>query len=165
LPRLIGSSPQRRESRLMPASALVGLMLSLIGMCIGSREECSAREAAQALLSLNLSISFALDSAELLPDARTKLDGLARALKDRRLDGFTFTVEGFTDASGSAAHNDVLSGQRANAVADFLVSLGIERSRISARGMGETHPVAADPFDPVNRRVEMRIARTGNPSL
>jgi OOP family OmpA-OmpF porin len=42
-------------------------------------------------------------------------------------------------------------------VTAFLLSNGIEPSRINAIGMGETHPRNANPYDPVNRRVEMRI--------
>jgi outer membrane protein OmpA-like peptidoglycan-associated protein len=127
------------------------------GVCIGTKEHCSAHEIVEAPVSLNLSISFELDSADLSPDAQTELAGFVQALKDNRPGAFAFVIEGFTDALGSAAHNKVLSGRRAQAVADFLISLGIERSHIRAEGMGETRPIAADPFDPANRRVEMRV--------
>ena len=68
--------------------------------------------------------------------------------------------KGYTDASGSAAHNEALSAAASTAVADFLVSLGIERSRLRAKGMGESSPVGVDPLDPANRRVEIRIERS-----
>jgi outer membrane protein OmpA-like peptidoglycan-associated protein len=42
-------------------------------------------------------------------------------------------------------------------VTKFLVSSGIDSARISAVGLGESHPRSADPYDPVNRRVEMRL--------
>jgi outer membrane protein OmpA-like peptidoglycan-associated protein len=127
------------------------------GVCIGTKEACSARETLQALVSLGLSVNFELDSADLSPDAQAKLAGFARALQDYHPGHAAFVIQGFADASGPAAHNDALSARRARAVADFLASLGIERSRIRAEGMRETRPVAIDPFDPANRRVEIRI--------
>ena len=141
----------------MFSSASVGLILTFAlinaaqlgasrGVCIGTKEDCSAGEVVEALLSLDLSINFELDSADLSPDARTRLAGLAQALKDYRLDDLAVVIQGYTDASGSAAHNDVLSGRRAQAVADTLVSLGIERSRLRAEGMGESSPVGVDPW-------------------
>ena len=102
-------------------------------------------------------INFSLDSAALQPEARAKLDEFAKALKDSRLKADTFIVEGHTDASGSAIYNEGLSERRAQSVTAFRLAKGIESSRIKPIGMGETHPRVADPYDPVNRRVEMRI--------
>jgi OmpA-OmpF porin, OOP family len=130
------------------------------GVCIGTKEACSLRESEEALASLGLSVSFELDSADLSLDAQARLAGFARALQDHPPGDAAFVVQGFADASGPAAHNDVLSERRARAVADFLASLGIQRSRIRAEGMGETRPIAIDPFDPANRRVEIRIERS-----
>ncbi len=106
--------------------------------------------------SICWSISIS-NSAVLAPDAQAKLSEFAKALKDNRLKAHTFLVEGHTDASGSATYNDGLSERRAQSVTAFLLSNGIEPSRISAIGVGETHPRNPNPYDPVNRRVEMRI--------
>ena len=92
-----------------------------------------------------------------MPDARAKLGEFAKALKDNRLKAHTFVVEGHTDASGSDVYNEGLSQRRAQSVTAFLLSNGIEQSRINAVGLGETHPRNDNPYDPVNRRVEMRI--------
>ena len=112
---------------------------------------------APAQTGLDMMINFDLDSVSLTPDAQAKLDQFAKALKDNRLKTLTFVVEGHTDASGSAAYNEGLSQRRAQSVTAFLLSSGIESSRIGAVGMGETHPRNANPYDPVNRRVEMRL--------
>ena len=155
----------------MSSSALVALVLTFglanavqlgvsRGVCIGTKEVCSTREAVEALVSLDLSVNFGLNSADLSPDAQASLAGLARALRDHPPGDLALVIQGFTDASGPAAHNEVLSSRRARAVADFLTALGIERSRVRAEGMGETRPIAIDPFDPANRRVEIRIERS-----
>lgn len=127
------------------------------GICVGTEEECKAKPQAPEQTGLDMLVNFDLDSAELKADARTKLAEFAEALKDNRLNSLNFTVEGYTDASGSTAYNQELSTRRAQSVTAFLLAQGIESSRLSDIGMGESHPRSADPYDPVNRRVEMRI--------
>ncbi|WP_168708488.1 OmpA family protein [Hydrogenophaga sp. PAMC20947] len=53
-------------------------------------------------------------------------------------------VEGFTDSTGSAGHNLALSGERADSVRSALIRQGIAMERVSARGYGETSPVASN---------------------
>jgi OOP family OmpA-OmpF porin len=69
-------------------------------------------------------------------------------------------IAGHTDSSGDDAYNLRLSQQRAESVLQFLASQGIERSRLVARGYGETEPVA-DNGSPSgrdrNRRVEFNV--------
>lgn len=127
------------------------------GICVGTEDECKSKAEAPAQTGLDMLINFDLDSVSLTPDAQTKLAEFAKALKDNRLKALTFVVEGHTDATGSATYNEGLSERRAESVTAFLLSSGIESSRISAIGMGETHPRNANPYDPINRRVEMRL--------
>ena len=127
------------------------------GICVGTEDECKSKAEAPAQTGLDMSINFDLDSADLVPEARTKLSEFAKALKDNRLQALSFVVEGHTDASGSAVYNEGLSERRAQSVTDFLLSTGIESSRINAIGLGETHPRNDNAYDPLNRRVEMRI--------
>lgn len=127
------------------------------GICVGTEDECKSKPQAPEQTGLDMLVNFDLDSAELKPDARTKLAEFAKALKDNRLNSLNFAVEGYTDASGSAAYNQALSKRRAKSVTIFLMAQGVESSRLSDIGMGESHPRSADPYDAVNRRVEMRI--------
>ncbi len=126
-------------------------------ICVGTEDECAKKAKAPAQTGLDMLVNFDLDSAELTPDARAKLSEFAKALRDNRLKAHTFLVEGHTDASGPTDYNERLSERRAQSVTAFLLSNGIESSRIRPIGMGETHPRVTNPYDPVNRRVEMRI--------
>lgn len=68
------------------------------------------------------------------------------------------TIEGHTDASGSAAHNQTLSEQRAAAVKAYLVGKGIDAARLNTAGFGASRPVAANASElgrAQNRRVEL----------
>ncbi|PAP94481.1 OmpA family protein [Mesorhizobium wenxiniae] len=129
------------------------------GICVGTEDECSSKNKAAPAekTSLDMLINFGLDSAELDATARAELDEFAKALKDSRLSALNFVVEGHTDATGSADYNEGLSERRARSVTTFLTSNGIDPARIKATGLGETNPRDPNPFDPVNRRVEMRI--------
>ena len=73
----------------------------------------------------------------------------------------TAVIEGHSDNVGDADYNLGLSKRRAEAVVDYLVvNYGIERSRLSAKGFGMTHPVADNSTDEgrqKNRRIEAII--------
>lgn len=73
----------------------------------------------------------------------------------------TVLIEGFTDSTGTAAYNQVLSERRANAVNMALQDLGIGRERIAAQGLGEEYPVASNATAndrQLNRRVEIVLS-------
>lgn len=127
------------------------------GICVGTEDECKPKQAEQAKTGLDMLVNFELNSAELTPDAQRKLGEFAKALQDNRLRSHSFLVEGYTDASGAANYNEELSQKRARSVTAFLLSNGVDAARINAIGKGEADPRVADPFDPANRRVEMRI--------
>lgn len=83
----------------------------------------------------------------------------ARALMNSAPDA-SFEVVGHTDNVGSDAYNQKLSEQRAEAVKGWLVSNGIDGARLSAKGEGESNPVADNGTAEgraQNRRVELRI--------
>jgi len=73
-----------------------------------------------------------------------------------------FSVEGHTDSIGSAVNNQKLSEKRANSVKDFLIEKGIDFSRLSAVGYGETKPIADNMYKDgreQNRRVEINLVK------
>jgi len=130
------------------------------GICVGTEEECKSKAdkgGGSSQTGLDMMINFALDSAQLDQTARSELDEFAKALKDNRLSTVSFVVEGHTDATGTDRYNQTLSQRRAQSVAAFLTANGVEAARLEAIGLGKSHPRVANPYDPVNRRVEMRI--------
>jgi outer membrane protein OmpA-like peptidoglycan-associated protein len=63
-------------------------------------------------------------------------------------------VEGHTDATGAADYNVALSERRALSVAEYLVKLGVEPSRLMLIGKGMAEPLTQNRYDPANRRVQ-----------
>jgi outer membrane protein OmpA-like peptidoglycan-associated protein len=117
-----------------------------------------------AVLTLGSNILFDVDGTTLKPGAFPAINQIASYLKqhpDR-----TVTIEGFTDSTGSSAHNDRLSQERAEAVRAALAQAGVDTSRVMARGLGQSQPVASNDTAAgrqLNRRVEVLISdRSGN---
>jgi outer membrane protein OmpA-like peptidoglycan-associated protein len=69
-------------------------------------------------------------------------------------------IAGHTDSQGTEEYNQKLSERRANAVKGFIIQQGINQSRLSTYGYGESTPVASNDTDQgrmLNRRVELEI--------
>lgn len=111
----------------------------------------------QSAPSVNLTVQFANNSAELTPAATRTLDELGQALSSQALSSFRFRIEGHTDAVGSRDHNQALSEQRAAKVVEYLAGkFNLDRSKLESVGMGPDQPLvpsAAGVSQPRNRRV------------
>ena len=109
-------------------------------------------------------VTFEFDKARLTPDARVLLDMVSDALLART--DIQVEVAGHTDSKGSDAYNQKLSERRALAVKEYLAGRGVEASRMTAVGYGETQPVADNGTDEgreYNRRTELKVtASSGN---
>lgn len=106
----------------------------------------------------NLLVSFEYASARLSQPAMVNLREFAKGIADPDLSSATFLIEGHTDGIGSTSYNQRLSEDRAQAVTEFLVSLGVSRNRLKTVGYGKTRPKVADNLnDPANRRVESKL--------
>lgn len=69
-------------------------------------------------------------------------------------------ISGYTDNVGSDEFNNKLSTQRAKSVYDYLVTKGINKSRLSFAGYGKANPIAGNDTEEgrkINRRIEFRI--------
>ncbi|WP_128564965.1 OmpA family protein [Methylobacterium crusticola] len=129
------------------------------GLCVGTHSECNAgTEARKPTGNFDLVVNFELNSDTLTPGAKANLDEFARALQDARLKSASFVVEGHTDGRGSDDFNVTLSARRANAVVQYLAARGVQPKQLAAKGYGKARPLASDPLDPANRRVETRLA-------
>jgi len=101
-------------------------------------------------------INFDTDSAVLRPDSKPALDAIVALAKAQP--GWTFTIEGHTDSTATAAHNQTLSEQRAAAVSAWLANAGVTANRLKTQGFGATKPVADNETAlgrAQNRRVEL----------
>lgn len=103
-------------------------------------------------------VNFAFDSAMLTPDAQVTLEAAIEALRESP--GTRITVAGYTDSVGAEDYNQSLSQRRAQAVADYLEKGGIDASKLSVRGFGESDPVASNETADgraQNRRVSLDV--------
>ena len=100
---------------------------------------------------------FQHDSAEILPDSMGILEEIADVLKTKP-DIKSVEVQGHTDNQGTAAYNLRLSQNRAQAVVDTLIKLGVDPSRLEAKGYGDTKPLVPNSTEANkarNRRVQL----------
>lgn len=103
-------------------------------------------------------IFFATGSAKLLPKSFKSLKEVAEVIKENP--SYKIAVDGHTDNTGSDELNQKLSESRATAVAKYLIGNGVEESKITATGYGETTPIADNKTAAgrtKNRRVEMKL--------
>lgn len=118
-------------------------------------------------ITLDAKTLFGFDKSTLRPEARTKLDELARRITQQTR-VFNIKITGHADRIGSEAYNQRLSEERAQAVADYLqTQTDLRDSAFQVQGMGETQPVVAcegeqgnaliDCLEP-NRRVVIEVS-------
>jgi outer membrane protein OmpA-like peptidoglycan-associated protein len=104
----------------------------------------------------DLRVTFVTGSAELTEAGQRSAQDFAAALGTPLLQGMRFTIEGHTDAVGAREYNLDLSRRRAQAVVDYLVGKGVDRSRFDVVGHGFDKPLeGTSATAAVNRRVEV----------
>ncbi|MEO6327700.1 MAG: OmpA family protein [Ginsengibacter sp.] len=103
-------------------------------------------------------VFFASGSAKLLAKSNTSLNNVVQILTDNPT--YKVDIDGHTDSTGSAEKNHVLSHDRANSVKAYLISKGIDESRMTTQGFGPDKPIAPNKTvagRSKNRRVEMKL--------
>jgi photosystem I P700 chlorophyll a apoprotein A2 len=147
-----------------------GQVLDIAGLSLGVEgllRDLGARVTAQEIrIELQADVLFDFDKSNLRAEAEATLRKVADVV---RAHPGRVTVEGYTDSKGADAYNQKLSERRAASVGDWLVRKGgVEAARVTARGLGETRPVAPNTKpdgsdDPQgrqrNRRVEIAIRK------
>ena len=104
-------------------------------------------------------VLFDTGKYSLRPLAREKLAKVAGIVSGHP--GLRLDVEGHTDSVGGDEYNQRLSEQRGGAVRDYLTQAGMAASSVTAKGLGETQPVASNDSAKgrqQNRRVELVIS-------
>jgi outer membrane protein OmpA-like peptidoglycan-associated protein len=112
-------------------------------------------EVTSTSIRIHQKIFFEFDRAVIRPVSFPILDTVAQVMRD--FPDITIEVQGHTDSRGNDAYNERLSGERANAVREYLVQRGISASRLTSRGYGESRPIDSNRTSSgraANRRVE-----------
>ena len=113
-------------------------------------------------------IFFEFANANLKTESKPEIDRVFKLMTEK--EKISIEISGHTDAKGEPKDNLKLSQERAQAVVDALVEKGINKKRVTAKGYGETKPIAENydadgKEDPkgmaLNRRVELTIISTG----
>lgn len=109
-------------------------------------------------ITFDSGILFDTNKSDLRAASMTEIQKMAATLK--KYPDTNVLVEGHTDNSGSDAINQPLSERRAQAVANYTISQGIDAARVTSKGYGSTQPVADNTTvegKQANRRVEIAI--------
>lgn len=109
-------------------------------------------------LLVDKKIAFERKSSIVTEDSLSTLTKIAQILKENS--SLKVEIAGFTDSRGESALNKKISQDRANGVKNALISLGIDKNRLTAVGYGEEFPIAKDDengLSELNRRVEFKI--------
>ncbi|AKD05495.1 membrane protein [Pontibacter korlensis] len=154
------------------AGAIVGAAVGgATGAVIGRRMDKQAEELEKSMENANVErvgeairvnfdsgILFAVNSAELSATAKQDIQKLAKTLQEYQ--GTDVIIEGHTDNTGSYELNQRLSERRAEAVAAYARSLGVDGKRLQAKGYSYDQPIAENTTAEgrqQNRRVEIII--------
>lgn len=111
---------------------------------------------------LSSGVNFEVGKSTLLSAARSELNEILEVMK--KYPDSNWRISGYTDNSGSYSLNMKLSYDRAQAVADYLIQNGINRSRLIVSGNGPNYPIADNSTEAgrsLNRRVEIRFIEDG----
>lgn len=164
-----GGNAGDRRTRALIGAGVGGLAGGGIGYYMDNQE----KELAQQLRSTGVSVTrvgnniilnmpgnvtFATNSYNINASFYQVLNSVAIVLK--KYDKTLIDVTGHTDSTGSADYNMQLSQQRANSVAQYLVSQGTDQRRFLVNGAGESQPIASNNTASgreQNRRVEIKL--------
>jgi OOP family OmpA-OmpF porin len=103
-------------------------------------------------------VNFDTNKSTLRPESKTVLDSVVALLKQRP--GAKVEIDGHTDSVGKDAYNQKLSERRAKTVVEYLVANGIPAGDLTAKGYGETRPIASNDTAEgreQNRRVTLQF--------
>lgn len=143
----VGNYMDRQERRLRQQTAGTGIDV--------------VRQGDEIILRMpNEAITFAYNRADVQSQYYGTLNQISSVLTE--FPSTAIDIYGHTDSTGSDAYNQDLSERRAQSVADYLSSRGVNRVRMATRGFGETQllvsPERTEADRQANRRVEIRIA-------
>jgi OOP family OmpA-OmpF porin len=107
---------------------------------------------------------FDFDKADLKPEGKEQLKAYREKAQADLSRADKVRITGYTDNTGTADYNTKLSLQRAEAVRDYLISIGVDPKKMEVSGAGETKPIADNTTKEgreKNRRVEIEVTGLG----
>ncbi|MGK3994144.1 OmpA family protein [Sorangium sp. So ce1024] len=116
-------------------------------------------EVTEKQIVINEKILFEHDKALIRPESHSLLNEVVETIK-KHPHIKKIAIEGHASSDGADEHNLKLSDRRAKAVMDYLVQNGVPQSMLTAKGFGETRPIADNDTEEgreKNRRVEFNI--------
>jgi outer membrane protein OmpA-like peptidoglycan-associated protein len=165
---VIGSKSKNPAVYAIVGSAIGGVAGAVIGNYMDKQAKQLEKDLANVAeveridegikVTMSSGLLFGFDSYKLNEQNRENLTKLANTLNE--YSNTEILVAGHTDNVGDDRYNEKLSDNRADAVADFLVSKGIRKSRLVVRGYGEDSPAYTNDTkngQEKNRRVELAI--------
>ena len=126
---------------------------------LNATKQSSCQERLNSVLSKN-KIHFAHNSSKIDKNSYPQLNQISTVLKE--CDTTFIVIDGYSDNSGEAQYNQLLSQQRANKVKLYLLSKGINKKSIKSFGHGAKNPLASNATKQgreQNRRIEFTIKK------
>ncbi len=171
---LIGNNPVQRRNAALIGAGVGALAGGAIGNYMDNQESelraqlqgtgvSVSRVGDRIVLNMPSNVTFATDRDQVIPPFYPTLDSVAIVL--RKFEKTLIDVDGHTDSVGNAGYNMDLSNRRANSVANYLASRGVDPRRMSAMGYGLERPIASNATEmgrAQNRRVEISISPLKN---
>ncbi len=108
----------------------------------------------------NLLVHFDFDKSVIKNEFKENVEDFAKFLSEYTI--YDAVIEGHTDWIGDEKYNQKLSVERADSVKNYLIDLGVDDSRVSSKGYGESMPIADNQTSEgryQNRRVEVQIIK------
>ena len=142
-----------RDNNWTPATAAKG--------CDGALTGGAAAGVSQSKITLQADTLYDFNKSDLKPEGKATLDKIAADLKKIKLE--VIIAVGNTDSIGTDAYNMALGMRRAQSVKAYLVSKGVDGSRIYTESKGKSNPVASNATAEgraKNRRTDIEVVGT-----
>ena len=150
-----------RDANWTPATASKGCDGALVAKPAAAAPAKPAAGVTQSKITLQADTLYDFDKATLKPEGKATLDKIARDLGKIKLE--VIIAVGNTDSVGTDAYNMALGQRRAQSVKAYLVSKGVDGSRIYTESKGKSNPVASNATAEgraKNRRTDIEVVGT-----
>ncbi|MET4082124.1 outer membrane protein OmpA-like peptidoglycan-associated protein [Pedobacter sp. UYP30] len=147
------------KTKIFTGLAMVCLFLTVKANTNNAKRVLANSTSAATLSALTKNVEYGFDRANVQDDYYANLDQLAKVMLK---EDYAVSLKGYADEIGAYKYNWVLSDKRANSVKDYLVSKGVQQSRIITTPFGSTEPIASNQTEEgrqKNRRVEISLKK------